>query len=60
MQQYLKDKTINTHQAKAAFKFRTRMANFSDNFKGGEPTKKYPLCNDSDHLDTQTTALYVK
>ena len=60
MQQYLKDKTINTHQAKAAFKFRTRMANFSDNFRGGEPTKKCPLCNDGDHLDTQKHSLVCK
>ena len=60
MQQYMKDKTINTHQAKAAFKFRTRMENFSDNFEGGEPTKKCPLFNDGDHLDTQRHSLVCK
>ena len=44
MQAYMKDKDITVEQAKIIFKFRTRMANFSNNFKGGKPTAVCPLC----------------
>ena len=49
IQEYLKEKSINTSQAKAVFKFRTRMANFSENFKGQAGTQPCPLCRL--HLD---------
>ena len=58
MQEYLKDKQISTSQAKMLFKFRTRMAYFSDNFKGGYPTKPCPLCGLSD--DTQSHSFQCK
>ena len=44
IQKYLKDKAITVQQAKILFKFRTRMENFSNNFKGGKPTELCPLC----------------
>ena len=51
MQEYLKDQELTPAQAKIVFKFRTRMENFSDNFRGGQPTKACPVCNSSP--DTQ-------
>ena len=47
MQEYLKNMEINTTQAKILFWFRTRMAKFSENFKGGKPTKVCPVCKSS-------------
>ena len=44
IQKYLKDKAITVQQAKILFKFRTRMEDFSNNFKGGKPTGLCPLC----------------
>jgi hypothetical protein len=38
IQEYLMDKQVTTSQSKAIFKFKTRMANFSENFKSGEKT----------------------
>ena len=35
MQDYLKDRRLKTSMAKAVFKFKTRMANFSANVKEG-------------------------
>ena len=51
MQQYLKNQQITPTQAKVIFKFRTRMVNLSENFKGGKPTKERTVCNTS--TDTQ-------
>ena len=51
MQEYLKEKFISPVQAKIIFRFRTRMEKFSENFKGGKPTKQCPLCMAS--KDTQ-------
>ena len=51
MQEYLVDKNMTTSQAKAVFKFKTRMANFSDNFKAGGLTKTCPMCHEAP--DTQ-------
>ena len=42
---------MNSRKAKVLFKFRTRMAPFGDNFKGGLDTPICPLC--SAHPDTQ-------
>ena len=58
MQEYLKDKRISTSQAKIIFKFRTRMENFSENFKGGKSTKPCPLCGISE--DTQSHSFHCK
>ena len=59
-QEYLTDKKITPQQAKAVFKYKTRMANFSDNFRGGQPTKQCPLCKDESSLDTQQHSLVCK
>ena len=45
-------------QARAVFKFKTRMANFSNNFRGGKETKPCPLCDDGP--DTQRHSLECK
>jgi hypothetical protein len=60
MQDYLKDRRLKTSMAKAVFKFKTRMANFSENFKEGGQTKPCPLCKDSHALDTQMHSLLCK
>ena len=58
MQEYLVDKNMTTSQAKAVFKFKTRMANFSDNFKAGGLTKTCPMCHEAP--DTQQHSLTCK
>ena len=58
IQEYLKDKTLTLKQARAVFKFKTRMANFSNNFRGGKETKPCPLCDDGP--DTQRHSLECK
>jgi hypothetical protein len=58
IQEYLKDKNITLKQARAVFKFKTRMANFSNNFRGGKETKPCPLCDDGP--DTQRHSLECK
>ena len=40
------------------FKFKTRMANYSENFKAGNETKPCPLCKEG--LDTQRHSLVCK
>ena len=52
MQNYLKQHQITPKQARTIFKFRTRMENFSENFKAGKPTKQCPVCKES--KDTQS------
>ena len=47
MQAYLKDPEVSVKQAQTMFRFRTRMEKFSENFKGGRPTKPCPLCKES-------------
>ena len=47
MQGYFKKEDISPSQARIIFKFRTRMAKFSENFKGGKPTKQCPVCTSS-------------
>ena len=51
IQEYLKDDRITTSQARAVFRYKTRMANLPENFKGGAETKPCPMCKDA--LDTQ-------
>ena len=54
MQEYLKSNKFTVHQGRTIFKFRTRMANFGENFKNGREQVPCPLCNS--HLDTQSMA----
>ena len=60
MQEYLKDKSLSTLQAKLLFKFRTRMANFWENFKGGQPSKPCPVCKDEETSDSQLHSFCCK
>ena len=53
MQQYLKDENIKTNQARALFRFRTRMARFWENFKGGRPPQPCPICKQAQSVDTE-------
>ena len=55
IQEYLKDNRITTSQARAVFRYKTRMANFSEKFKGVAKTKPCPMCKDA--LDTQPLLL---
>ena len=57
MQEYLKNRNIRRSMAKAVFKFKTRMAQFSENFKEGGQTKSCPLCKEPNALDTQRHSL---
>ena len=52
MQEYMRDPEISTNQAKTVFRIRTRMERYGENFKGGQPTKPCPLCQES--KDTQS------
>ena len=54
MQEYLKDGTIKVNQARTLFRFRTRMARYWENFKGGRPPQHCPLCSDALSFDTQS------
>ena len=58
IQEYLKKKDITPTQAKIVFKFRTRMEKFSENFKGGKPTKQCPICTETE--DTQEHSFKCK
>ena len=60
MQEYLKDRRMKTSMVKAAFKFKTRMANFSENFKEGGQTKPCPMCKEPNALDTQRHSFVCK
>ena len=51
LQEYLKLKNCNSAQAKIMFRYRCRMANFGENFRGPRGPQVCPLC--SNHLDNQ-------
>ena len=51
---YLQLQDINDKEAKAIFQFRSRMANFHENYKNNAPLNHCPLC--SSHPDTQKWA----
>ena len=53
MQNYLKDEKIRVQEARILFKFRTRMAKFWGNFKGGRPPQQCPVCKEPGSVDTQ-------
>ena len=54
MRNYLKSQNITPDDARMVFAYRTRMANFSENFRGPGGPKLCPLC--STHLDNQQMA----
>ena len=51
LQNYFYDEEVTCSQAQVIFSFRTRMANFSENYPGREGTKGCSLCQN--HLDLQ-------
>ena len=51
IQNYLTREDINTKQKKIVFKYRTRMATFGENYRGGRSQVICPLCEL--HLDNQ-------
>ena len=46
---------LTLEEKKLVFKFRTRMLNFGENFRGGQTSTICPLCNS--HNDSQFLAL---
>ena len=50
-QNYLLDEKLTTEEKKTAFKYRTRMENYGENYRGGKSQVFCPLC--SLHLDNQ-------
>ena len=51
MQRYLKLENLTTIEAQALFRYRVRMANYGENFRGRNTSILCPLCNT--HLDNQ-------
>ena len=51
MQRYLKLENLNTIGAQTLFKYRVRMANYGENFRGRSTSILCPQCNT--HLDSQ-------
>ena len=54
MQRYLKLKNMTPEDARLMFAHRVRMADYSENFRGGAGPKLCPLCHT--HLDNQKLA----
>ena len=54
MQGYLKAKDITPEDAKMVFSYRTRMADYTENFRGPAGPKQCPMCQT--HLDNQPGA----
>ena len=54
-QSYLSSEKIKNDQKKIIFKYRTRMARFGENFRGGTEQKICPLCKL--HLDNQEMSM---
>ena len=54
MQTYLKLNNTNTEGARTLFKYRTRMAQYGENFRGNTGPVNCPLCGV--HLDSQIMA----
>ena len=59
MQSYLKDEKIRVDQAKILFRFRTRMARYWENFKGGRPPDPCPVCKEPHSFQCGVTASNV-
>ena len=58
MQNYFKRRDLNVEQKKTIFKFRTRMSEFGDNFRGGRDQVPCPLCDT--HVDKQELSYQCK
>lgn len=58
MQDYLKSENIKMKEALNLFKFRTRMAEFGENFRAGKNEVWCPLC--SEELDNQSHSFQCK
>ena len=54
IQDYLKSNKFSTSEAKMVFSWRTRMANFNENYRGSNGHTPCPLCHF--HLDSQVMA----
>ena len=54
MQDYLQSNSFTVEQARTVFAFRTKMANFGENYRQKEGPSLCPLCRD--HLDAQELA----
>ena len=54
MQDYLKSNKFSTSEAKMVFKWRTRMSDFNENYRGSNGHILCPLCHF--HLDSQVMA----
>ena len=51
IQNYLVDENLNPNEMKTVYRYRTRMEEFGENFRGGNDLVVCPLC--SLHLDSQ-------
>ena len=51
MQSYLSSSELKLEEKRTIFKYRTRMAQFGENYRGGARTVPCPLCNT--HPDSQ-------
>ena len=58
MQNYFKRTDLNVEQKKMLFKFRTRMSEFGENFRGGRDQVTCPLCET--HVDKQELSYECK
>ena len=48
-QEYFKNTALNLEDMRITFRYRTRMENFGENFRGGRTHGMCPLCNT--HID---------
>ena len=55
MQKYFKLENMNTEGARTLFKYRTRMAQYGENYRGNTGPVNCPLCGV--HLDSQFMAV---
>ena len=60
MQVYLMDEKLRISEARSLFRFRTRMAKFWENFKGGRPPEPCPICKEVDSVDTEEHSFKCK
>ena len=57
MQQYLSHGDISVNQARIIFKYRTRMSNYWNNFRGSLEDQNCPVCKKENTSDTQEHGL---
>ena len=56
IQDYFVREDLNTKQKKLIFKLRTRMAEFGENYRGGQEKRMCPLCYL--HIDSQDLSYF--